>query len=170
MIVDSFVQFEPDEAAVKLGKRLGFDMLLHNKLVVLKSYTKLSLLSSIKALKHDVILGLESKPSYFTNGIAKLAGQKKVGVLFLFRTLLHAKPIQRSKYLKNMKSVVKKCVKYDVPVIISSGAKDVWELRGKSELLAFGELIGLNGRQAKNSISIWPLKYVYKEEIVKEVE
>ncbi len=170
MIVDAYLQFKPDEEALNLAHRLGFDTVFYNKLKVLKKYTKSSLLSNIKSLKYDLILGLEKNPSYFTSGLAKIAGQKKVGVLFLFSTLLNSKPIERSKYLRNMRKVTRLCVKYDVPIVLSSGARDMWELRGKSELLALGSIIGLNGKQAKNAISIWPMKYIYKEEIVKVLE
>ena len=86
---DSYIQFDFGKQDIKLAKKLGFVGLdSASSFKVLKKYDKQKLLSAIKSLNYDLILNLEEEPKVFTSGLAKLAGERKVGVLLLLNKII----------------------------------------------------------------------------------
>ena len=135
-------------------------------IIFLDKYTKASLYKHIKNVQVDIILDLDDNLKMFTEGIARLAGEKKIGVCFDFYKVLNSHGYNRSRIIRNMRSLTRLCIRKNVPLIIASGAKTIWNLRGTYELIAFGELIGMNRKQVKMSLDFYPNKYIKKEPLI----
>jgi RNase P/RNase MRP subunit p30 len=135
-------------------------------IIFLDRYTKESLYKHIKKAQIDIVLDLDDNIKMFTEGIARLAGEKKIGVCFDFYKLLDSYGYNRARIVRNMKTLVRLCLRKKVPTIIASGARTVWDLRGTYELIAFGEFLGMNRKQAKMSIDTYPNRYIKKQVLV----
>lgn len=135
-------------------------------IIFLDKYTKESLYKHIKNAQIDIILDLDDNLKMFTEGIARLAGEKKIGVCFDFYKLLDSYGFNRARIVRNMKTLVRLCLRKNVPTIIASGARTVWDLRGTYELVAFGESLGMNRKQAKMSLDVYPNKYIKKQVLI----
>lgn len=168
-MIDSCLQMEITKEVEEMGKKLGFNQLGKiSSFSVLRKYDKESLLSGIKSLNYDLIFNLEDNAKFWGDGLARIAGEKKVGVLFTLKKLLDAKPTERSKLLERMKRITKICLRKSVPIVLSSGAEEITQMRGKSELLALASLLGMNGKQAKETLTLNPNNYLKKEKLVYE--
>jgi RNase P/RNase MRP subunit p30 len=66
-----------------------------------------------------------------------------------------------------MKQSVKLAKKYKTPIVIVSGAKNKWELRGTGELIAFGEELGLQRNEAKAALFCFQDKLWKRQELKK---
>lgn len=83
--------------------------------------------------------------------IAKKCAQTKVGVNICFNDFLNSK--NRGATLGRMRQNVKLCLKYGAPIIISSGAAHKNELVPADNLVAFAEFLGMNKKQARESLN-----------------
>lgn len=83
--------------------------------------------------------------------IMKLA-ERNIAVILNFNELLSSDLAKFSKMFYLMSRTVKLCRKYKVPVMITSGASDKYEQRSVSELIAFGENLGMTAGEAKASL------------------
>lgn len=159
-------------SGVRVGGKLSLSklrMLEKDNILFLSEYNKKAILHAIKNSMVDVILDLDQNMKSISLGLLKLAGEKKIGICFDFRKILETKGYVRSGILKNMRTLVKMCIRKKVPTILASGAQSLWELRSSSDLIAFGELIGMNRGQAKKSLDYYPNKYINKEAIIEEI-
>lgn len=85
--------------------------------------------------------------------MAKLAVKNRVAVEFSFNEILYAYKKRRAQILQNLLESAKLVRKYRSPFILSSGAQGPWDLRGSSELIALGGLLGLGPGETKQSLS-----------------
>jgi ribonuclease P/MRP protein subunit RPP1 len=84
--------------------------------------------------------------------IAKKCAENKVSVNICFNDFLKAK--DRGVMLGRMRQNVRLCLKYGAPIIVSSGAERLDELVPADNLVAFAEFLGMNRKQAVQSLSI----------------
>lgn len=85
--------------------------------------------------------------------MAKLARENNVAMEFSFNELLYAYKNRRAQILQNFLEAAKLVKKYKSPFIISSGAREPWDLRSPSELIALGRVLGLKDPEIKQSLS-----------------
>ena len=85
--------------------------------------------------------------------------EKNISLVISFNDLLNSNEPQKT--LALMKRTVKLAKKYSTPIVVASGAKTKWDLRGTSELVAFGELLGLQRNAAKDAL------FKFQEKIAK---
>ena len=95
----------------------------------------------------------------------KEMAEKNVALLICFSDFLNSKDKSRTLYL--MQKSVALAKKYKTPIIIASGAKNKWELRSPSELIAFGEMLGLEKNQSKKALYDFQNK-IYERETLKK--
>ncbi|MEM7816601.1 MAG: RNase P subunit p30 family protein [Candidatus Aenigmatarchaeota archaeon] len=84
----------------------------------------------------------------------KAASENNVAIEINFNEILQAK--NRPKILTFMRRNVKLCKKYGANVIITSGAKNKWEMRAPRELASIGYILGMDLKTAIDSVSIIP--------------
>tara|TARA_Y100000310_G_scaffold335338_2_gene417121 strand:- start:36317 stop:36826 length:510 start_codon:yes stop_codon:yes gene_type:complete len=83
--------------------------------------------------------------------LCKLAKKNKIAIGFSFSSLLHAKDLSWT--LGQMLQNIRLCRKFKVKMIIASFAKNKWEMRAASDLLAFATILGLTPKEAKASLN-----------------
>ncbi|MDD5181980.1 MAG: RNase P subunit p30 family protein [Candidatus Nanoarchaeia archaeon] len=84
--------------------------------------------------------------------IMKLS-ERNIAVLLNFNELLNADSVHTPRLIYLMSRTVRLCRKYKVPVMITSGASDKYSQRSVSELIAFGENLGMTAGEAKEALS-----------------
>lgn len=100
------------------------------------------------------------KDSGLNHVLAREAAKNNVAIEINFRNILINTKATRSLVLKNMMQNVKLCKKYNAPIIICSGAISHWQLRDPKQLISMGVLLGLELKEAKNSLSVVPKKMI----------
>jgi len=98
--------------------------------------------------------------------IMKLA-ERNIAVLLNFNELLNADPARFPKLIYLMSRTVKLCRKYKVPVMIASGASDKYSQRSVSELIAFGENLGMTAGEAKETLYKHQTKIIERNRLKK---
>ncbi len=85
--------------------------------------------------------------------MARLARENQVSVEFSFNEMLYAYKKRRSQILQNLLGASRLVRKYHSPFIISSGAREPWDLRSPSELISLGRVLGLKDPEIRKSLS-----------------
>lgn len=85
--------------------------------------------------------------------IAKACAEKGIAIEINFANVLNAYGRKRSQIMARMAQNVRICRDCDCNVVITSGAKDKFGLRGPQELAAFGVLLGMAPDEAKKAVS-----------------
>ncbi|WNY24648.1 RNase P subunit p30 family protein [Methanolapillus millepedarum] len=92
--------------------------------------------------------------------VAKLAADNHVAFGFDLFPFLQTRGFRRSRLFAGVFDMIPILQKYDVPILISSGAKSVYDLRDSYELIAFGELLGLSQADAQKAVFEFPKKII----------
>jgi len=89
--------------------------------------------------------------------VAKFAADKKTAFAFDIAPFLLAKSgYRRSKLFSDTTEMIQILRKYNVPILLCSGAGSVCEQRGPYELEAFGRLLGLTQEETNAAVSTLP--------------
>ncbi len=96
--------------------------------------------------------GLRSDPGFDHVG-AKLGAKNNVAVQFSFGELLHYNKRSRVQLLADMEKAAVLVRKFKAPFVITSGAREPFDLRGPGDLLSFGRILGFQDPDIKNSMS-----------------
>jgi ribonuclease P/MRP protein subunit RPP1 len=109
--------------------------------------------------------------------VAKIAADKKTAFAFDIAPLLFVKGYRRSKLFSDIMEMIPILRKYHVPVLLFSGAGNIFEIRGPYELEAVGHLFGMTQEETGLAVSGFPNKImserqkkVTEKNIVKGVE
>ncbi|WNY28274.1 hypothetical protein MmiEs2_04580 [Methanimicrococcus stummii] len=92
--------------------------------------------------------------------VAKIARDKKTAFGFDIYPFLQTKGYRRSKIFADAMDMIPILRKYQVPVLLFSGADSFYDMRGPYESEAFGRLLGLSQDETKAAVSL------YFEEII----
>jgi RNase P/RNase MRP subunit p30 len=84
--------------------------------------------------------------------VAKIAADKKTAFGFDIAPFFSLKGYRRSKLFADVSEMIPILRKYNVPILLFSGASAVYELRGSYELEAFGRLLGLTREETSKAI------------------
>lgn len=87
---------------------------------------------------------------------ASLASQANCAYEINLVQILKLGPIAAGKFMSLMKDEVRNATRYDVPIIISSGAKDPLLLRGPRELAAVTDLLDIEEDRSLDAVSTTP--------------
>ncbi|WP_338098380.1 RNase P subunit p30 family protein [Methanolapillus ohkumae] len=92
--------------------------------------------------------------------VAKIAADNHIAFGFDFYPFLQTRGLKRSRIFSGVMEMIPVLQKYDVPIILFSGAPAVYDLRGMYELIAFGQLLGLSEADAKKAVTDFPQKII----------
>ncbi|MEK6952336.1 MAG: RNase P subunit p30 family protein [Nanoarchaeota archaeon] len=94
---------------------------------------------------------MHSRDSGLNQVLCKLARKNEITVGFNFNDILKSR--NRSLILGKMIQNVELCRKYNVKMVILSGAKNRYELRSAKDLVSFGRVIGMTPGEAKKALN-----------------
>ncbi len=110
------------------------------------------------------------KDSGIDHVMAEAAAKNKVAIELNFRSFLHASGRARSYLLSSMQRNVMLARKFDAPVIVTSAAENIWEMRGGKELSTLAYLAGMDVENAINTASSIPEFLVRRVKEIKSPE
>ena len=99
--------------------------------------------------------------------IARMA-EKNIAQIINFNELLNAPENKTAGILNMMQRSARLAVKHKAPLLIVSGARNKMELRSVSDLIGFGEMIGLTQKEAKEALNKHQIKLLKRAELKKE--
>lgn len=115
------------------------------------------------AIKRCLVDGINAFVKY---PLIKEMAEKNIALVISFNDFLNSK--EPTKTIALMKDSIKLAKKYKTPIVIVSGAKTKWELRGTSELIAFGEVLGLKRNEAKAALREFQEKIFERQKLKKQ--
>ncbi|PIN99737.1 hypothetical protein COT72_04860 [archaeon CG10_big_fil_rev_8_21_14_0_10_43_11] len=115
---------------------------------------------AIKKALVDALLHNESRGG-IDHIMARECEQKKVAIDLCFRDVLGAR--KRERVLQAMRDEVRLALKYDTPLMLSSGARNEFEIVPKNNLIAFGEFLGLSKKQSKHALQFVQEKIIERK-------
>jgi RNase P/RNase MRP subunit p30 len=184
MFYDFWVEHWDNETG-KLLKKLGFDgaclfnvegeskslVLLGGKAVKGKQQVEADVIflqsedenvqrAAVKAASVDAIRAFVTYP------VVREMAERNVALVVCFSDLLNASNMRKT--LALMRRSVALAKKHKAPIMICSGAKSYLELRSASDLIAFGEVLGLDKGNAKGALSRFQKELIERTKLKKE--
>jgi ribonuclease P/MRP protein subunit RPP1 len=102
----------------------------------------------------DILLGHDINGQCGINHVlARLAKKNGVAIGFDFNQLMTSYRLGRIQEFSSMVDTAKIVRKFKVPYVLTSGARDPWDMRSPSELIAMGRLLGFSEGEARKGIS-----------------
>ncbi|NOQ55186.1 MAG: hypothetical protein GQ477_00085 [Nanohaloarchaea archaeon] len=108
------------------------------------------------------------KDSGIDNVMAKLAFENGVAIELNFKFVLHSYRKVRAHMLSHMRTNIILAKKYKAPIVITSGAESIFDMRAGRELASLGALINLELSEALNAISSIPEDIIIHAKKVKD--
>ncbi len=105
---------------------------------------------------------MNQKNSGLDQIIVKLMSEKSIALEINFSQFFHSQEFLRAQWMGRIKQNILLARKFKVPLIITSGATDKFSLRAPQELIALGESLGMNPREAKDSLTKNPFAIIKK--------
>ncbi len=102
--------------------------------------------------------------------MVKQAAENTVAIQIALSQLLETYGKVRSHVLSHMRRNIRLCTHFDAPVIASSAAQSVWQLRAPRELAAVPRILGLGVEDGFDTVSTVPRRIVERAEQVTSEE
>ncbi|RXA19850.1 ribonuclease P protein component 3 [Methanosarcina sp. MSH10X1] len=96
------------------------------------------------------------KSSGLNQVLAKAAAENNVAIGLTLRPLLHTRGPRRVRLLSDLRANLDLARKYDVSLVLSSGAMSCFDLRSPMEALALAEVCGLEEEEALEAMTTTP--------------
>jgi len=103
---------------------------------------------------------LDMRKRFFDSAEAELASKALASLEFDLAPLLYLRGYRRIRLLSKIREEALIAKKYDVPIVLSSGANNVSLLRKPEDYAALSYLFGLDLNDAKKALSENPLKII----------
>ncbi len=164
----TFKKIESNKIEVLIGEKINAKNTNDLKNKVKKSTANFLILENKEEKLQRIAIktcSVDAIKAYVDYPAIKEMAEKNVALLICFSDFLNSKDKSRTLYL--MQKSVALAKKYKTPIIIASGAKNKWELRSPSELIAFGEMLGLEKNQSKKALYDFQNK-IYERETLKK--
>jgi ribonuclease P/MRP protein subunit RPP1 len=125
------------------------------ELIVVKGGTEEANRAALEAPEVDMLVGhaLENGACGMNHILARLGAKNNVAVCFDLWEIVQAYKKTRSNLLTAMMETARFVRKYKCPFVLSSGAMSEWDMRGASELIAFGKFLGFQEDQCRKALS-----------------
>ncbi|AKB46895.1 Ribonuclease P protein component 3 [Methanosarcina sp. Kolksee] len=101
-----------------------------------------------------------AKSSGLNQVLAKAAAENDVAIGLTIRPLLHSRGPRRVRLLSDLRANLDLARKYDVSLVLSSGAMSCFDLRSPMETLALAEVCGLEEEEALEAITVVPERII----------
>lgn len=131
-----------------------------NGLVVVKGFNEETNRAALENRRTDILLSPENEKErdfvhYRNSGLnqvlCKLANKNKIAIGFNFNYLMNSEA--RELVLGRMMQNVFLCRKYKIKIVLGSFAKKENEIKNEKELMSFGKVIGMNGKEIKEGLN-----------------
>jgi RNase P/RNase MRP subunit p30 len=131
-------------------------------LVSVNCFSKSVARQAAKDHRVDLVVFPSSNPRerFFDYAEARLASQGVAALEINMVLILRSAGFSRVRLLSCLRREVAIAEKLGVPVIISSGAVDSFQLRGPHDFASLAMLFGMDGRSALKAVSVAPLDIV----------
>jgi ribonuclease P/MRP protein subunit RPP1 len=100
------------------------------------------------------------KSSGLNQVLAKAAAENDVSIGLTLKPFLHSRGQRRVRLLSYLRANLDLARKYDVSLVLSSGAMSCFDLRSPMETLALAEVCGLEENEALEAITIVPERII----------
>jgi len=155
--IEIFLGFEarsPKELAVLREKRRRFDVLL-----VRGGDLRMNR-EAVETAEVDILTHPEfgRQDSGLNHVMMKLAKKNNVAIELNFRNILLESKNSRSKLLAKIQTNIKLAKKFKTPIILCSGAVSHFEMRDPQIMISMASQLGLDIKEAKDSLSKTPEK------------
>lgn len=143
-----------------------------DRLVIARGLNEESNRAILESKSVDILLSPESISErdfiHFRNSglnqvLCKLAKKNDIAIGFDFGFLIRSG--KKETLLGRMMQNVILCRKYKLKIVLGSFASNSNEIRNKSEIMSFGKVIGMNGKEIKEA-----LNFRKKEEMIKKIK
>jgi len=122
-----------------------------------------------KIIKNAIKMCAVDAINYYTKyPLLKRMSERNIAQIINFNELLNASEKDRPKILFLMQRTIKLAKKYKTPIMIVSGARKKMEYRSASDLIALGEMLGLNKKEAKEALHKFHEKIIERIKLKKE--
>ncbi len=105
---------------------------------------------------------MDQKNSGIDHIIAKMLKEKGIALEINFSDFLNSYGAARAQRIGRARQNILLARKYRIPLIITSGAKDIYSMRAPRDLISFGKTIGMTDGEAKNALEKVPLALIKK--------
>ena len=111
--------------------------------------------AAMEAAEVDVLIHhtLENGEPGVNHILARLGAKNNVAICFDFWDIVRSYRKTRSNMLTSMMETARFVRKYRCPFVLSSGAMSEWDMRGPSELIAFGKFLGFQENECRKALS-----------------
>ncbi len=110
------------------------------------------------------------KDSGLDHVIVAAAAKNRVAIELNFRSFLHASGRQRAYLLASMQRNSMLCKKFGAPVIVTSAAENIWEMRAGKDLSTLAYLAGMDVENAITTVSTIPEFIIRRVKEIKSPE
>ncbi len=102
------------------------------------------------------------KSSGLNQVLAKAAAENDVSIGLTLRSFLHSRGPRRVRLLSDLRANLDLARKYDVSLVLSSGAMSCFDLRSPMETLALAEVCGFEENEALEAMTIEPQRIIFR--------
>ena len=88
--------------------------------------------------------------------LVRYAAANGVAIDFNLDALIHTRRTDRARLLSKMREILRLVRKYHAPMLLTSHAQSLYELRAPREMMALAALIGLSPEEARAAVSDFP--------------
>ncbi|HID27325.1 MAG TPA: ribonuclease P protein component 3 [Methanosarcinales archaeon] len=92
--------------------------------------------------------------------LASYASENKVAIEFNLDVIIQTRGGYRVRALSDFRKNLKLARKYKVPMIITSNAFSVYDIRAPREMIALAKLFGMTKEEAINALSVTPMQII----------
>lgn len=159
---DFHILFTPNK---QLMSTLGFDEYLDTTHFSQKiSKNKITLIETTN--ENDVQNGFIIYPFngklIYSAKLIRAVAEKKAAIEIPFAPILDMDPTGKASFISSATKILKLCIKYNAHYIITSRARNEFELKSALDLISFGVCLGLSPDQSKSAISNFPEMHTVK--------
>ena len=101
--------------------------------------------------------------------LAKKAAENEVAIELSINPIIKTKFSLRAKFISHFRQIIKMHRKFGFPIIITSNAYSLYDLRTPNDIIALFQCFGMSEEEAGNSLSKIPLKIIEKNKIRKDI-
>jgi len=84
--------------------------------------------------------------------LARYAAENGVAIDFNMNSIIHSRRGERARLLGKMREILKLVRKYNAPMILTTHARSIYDLRAPQEMIALAALFGMNKEEATGAL------------------
>jgi ribonuclease P/MRP protein subunit RPP1 len=98
----------------------------------------------------------EKREGELNHVLARYAAQNGIAIDFNLNAIIHSRRGDRARVLLKMRTNLKLVRKYKAPMILTSNAHSIYDLRAPREMIALASLFGMGREEATSALSDFP--------------